>query len=226
MAKGALGATATALLGFIFGEPLPSLAAGSAYSPSAPPATAEPAFLPARAAAFGAARTGSMFAFAPFIGAALALLLERPFGQRLDGRGGVLMLAGILLHLAESHGHEHSHEALDHEHAHWHDDGHHEHRHEPMPEGVHSHRHRHEPLRHKAIHTCPTCITGIGIESRPASGVRRQRRRPTPVGTRTDFGAVQPDPCGRVTGQVREALASIGVHHMSGHLRAKAGAAD
>ena len=102
--------------------------------------------------AFGAARTGSVFAFAPFIGAAFAVLLgERPAGWMM-ALGSGLMLAGVLLHLAESHGHEHAHEALEHEHAHRHDDGHHEHRHEPMPEGAHSHGHRHEPLHHVHPH--------------------------------------------------------------------------
>jgi hypothetical protein len=66
--------------------------------------------------------------------------------------GIALMLARVLLHLAESHGHEHAHEALEHEHAHRHDDGHHDHAHEPMPKGAHSHRHRHEPLQHAHPH--------------------------------------------------------------------------
>lgn len=153
MAKGALGATATALLGFIFGEPLPSLAAAlGLFAIGATGYGLSLRFYLLAQRAFGAARTGSVFAFAPFIGAALALLLGDRSASGWMAVGGVLMLAGILLHLAESHGHEHSHEALDHEHAHWHDDGHHEHRHEPMPEGVHSHRHRHEPLRHSHPH--------------------------------------------------------------------------
>jgi hypothetical protein len=102
--------------------------------------------------AFGAARTGSVFAFAPFIGAGLAVLLgDRSAGWLMAG-GGVLMLAGILLHLAESHAHEHEHDALEHEHAHRHDDGHHDHAHDPMPAGPHSHWHRHEPTRHSHAH--------------------------------------------------------------------------
>ena len=102
--------------------------------------------------AFGAARTGSVFAFAPFIGAAAALLLgDRSAGWPM-AVGGVLMLAGVALHLAESHGHEHEHEVLDHEHAHRHDDGHHDHAHDPMPAGEHSHRHRHASIRHAHAH--------------------------------------------------------------------------
>jgi drug/metabolite transporter (DMT)-like permease len=102
--------------------------------------------------AFGAARTGSVFAFAPFIGALAALALgDRSAGWPM-ALGGVLMLAGVALHLAESHGHEHAHEPLDHEHAHRHDDGHHDHAHEQMPVGEHSHRHQHAPRRHAHAH--------------------------------------------------------------------------
>jgi hypothetical protein len=50
--------------------------------------------------------------------------------------GSGLMMAGVVLHLAESHGYEHSPETLEHEHAHRHDDGYHGHSHEPMPAGV------------------------------------------------------------------------------------------
>ena len=102
--------------------------------------------------AFGAARTGSVFAFAPFIGAALAIALGDRSFTALMLLGSLLMLAGVVLHLAESHAHEHAHEAFDHEHAHRHDDGHHTHTHDPMPVGPHSHRHRHEPLRHSHAH--------------------------------------------------------------------------
>lgn len=102
--------------------------------------------------AFGAARTGSVFSFAPFIGAALALALgDRAWGG-LTLAGSALMLAGIVLHLAESHDHPHDHEAVEHEHAHRHDDGHHVHSHTPMPAGEHSHVHRHPAVRHAHAH--------------------------------------------------------------------------
>jgi ABC-type nickel/cobalt efflux system permease component RcnA len=102
--------------------------------------------------AFGAARTGSVFAFAPFVGAALAFALgERQAGGWMVA-GALLMLAGIALHLAERHAHEHVHEPMEHEHAHTHDDGHHAHRHDPMPAGAHSHWHRHEPTTHAHPH--------------------------------------------------------------------------
>ncbi|MEP6826038.1 MAG: EamA/RhaT family transporter, partial [Ramlibacter sp.] len=102
--------------------------------------------------AFGVARTGSVFAFAPFIGALGAFAMgERTAGILLP-IGGVLMLAGVLLHLAERHQHPHLHEALSHEHAHRHEDGHHAHTHDPVVEGSHSHAHLHAPARHAHAH--------------------------------------------------------------------------
>ena len=101
---------------------------------------------------FGAARTGSVFAFAPFIGALAAFALgERAVSPYL-ALGGLLMLLGVVLHLAESHGHEHTHEMMQHEHAHSHNDGHHDHSHERMPAGEHSHMHRHTPVTHGHAH--------------------------------------------------------------------------
>lgn len=101
---------------------------------------------------FGAARTGSVFAVAPFIGALVAFLLgERGFSLWL-GAASILMFIGIYLHTTERHSHLHPHEGLDHEHAHRHDDGHHTHMHEAMPERAHSHGHRHEPLVHDHDH--------------------------------------------------------------------------
>ena len=102
--------------------------------------------------AFGAARTGSVFAFAPFIGAAFAVALGDRSASVLLLLGSALMLAGVVLHLAESHAHAHDHEALEHEHAHRHDDGHHDHAHGVMPVGEHSHWHRHAPMRHAHPH--------------------------------------------------------------------------
>jgi drug/metabolite transporter (DMT)-like permease len=152
-AKAVLGAVATALLAVLFGESIPPtgamigllLVGATGYGLSL-------RFYLLAQRAFGAARTGSVFAFAPFIGAALAVALgDRSVGL-LMGAGGALMLAGVILHLAESHSHEHEHEATEHEHAHRHDDGHHNHVHEPMPHGEHSHAHRHKPMRHSHPH--------------------------------------------------------------------------
>jgi hypothetical protein len=101
----------------------------------------------------GAARTGAYFSTAPFIGAALSLLM---FGEPLTVRLGVaagLMGLGVWLHLTERHEHEHAHEAMDHAHRHAHDE-HHQHAHDPDdPEGEpHTHWHHHGPLRHKHPH--------------------------------------------------------------------------
>ena len=153
MVKALLGATATLLLAVLFGEPLPS--AGAALALFAIGATGyglSLRFYLLAQRAFGAARTGSVFAFAPFIGAAFAVALGDRSVSGLMALGSALMLAGVLLHLAESHGHEHAHDGLEHEHAHRHDDGHHDHVHDPMPAGDHSHQHRHEPLQHAHAH--------------------------------------------------------------------------
>ncbi len=153
LAKAALGGSASAALALALGEPLPAaapalalLAVGlSAYGLSL-------RFYLLAQRAIGAARTGSVFAFAPFIGAALAIGLGDRSPGPLLWLGGGLMLAGVLLHLAESHSHVHEHPPLDHEHAHRHDDGHHDHDHQPMPDGEHSHRHQHAPQQHAHAH--------------------------------------------------------------------------
>ena len=153
LTKAMLGATATTLLAVGFGESLP--APGAALGLFAVGATGyglSLRFYLLAQRAFGAARTGSVFAFAPFIGAALAVALGDQSTSWLMAGGCALMLAGVVLHLAESHGHEHEHEVQEHEHAHRHDDGHHEHVHIPMPPSAHSHWHRHEPLRHVHPH--------------------------------------------------------------------------
>lgn len=153
LCKAALGGSATTLLAWLAGEAAPTpLAAAGLLLVGATGYGLSLRFYLLAQRAFGAARTGSVFAFAPFIGAVVAIAL----GDRSAGTGlamaSVLMLAGVLLHLAESHGHEHEHEALEHEHAHVHDDGHHNHGHDPMPAGSHSHRHSHEPMRHSHAH--------------------------------------------------------------------------
>ena len=153
MVKALLGASATVLLAVALGEPLPP--AGTALALFAIGATGyglSLRFYLLAQRAFGAARTGSVFAFAPFIGAALAVVLGDRSVSGLMALASVLMLAGVVLHLAESHDHEHAHDALEHEHAHRHDHGHHEHVRDPMPAGEHSHWHGHEPLRHAHAH--------------------------------------------------------------------------
>jgi len=103
-------------------------------------------------ARIGAARTASVFALAPFVGAFVAW----SFGDRALGWGGALSVPlfalGAYLHLTERHQHTHRHEELEHEHAHRHDDGHHLHTHDPAVSGEHTHRHRHEALEHDHDH--------------------------------------------------------------------------
>jgi drug/metabolite transporter (DMT)-like permease len=153
MTKALLGATATAALAMAFGESLPSATAALALvAIGATGYGLSLRFYLLAQRAFGAARTGSVFAFAPFIGATLALALGDRSGSGLMALGSGLMLAGVVLHLAESHGHEHEHEPLAHEHAHRHDDGHHQHEHAVVPAGEHSHAHRHAPQRHAHPH--------------------------------------------------------------------------
>jgi drug/metabolite transporter (DMT)-like permease len=155
--KSALGASVSTLLALIFGESLPSLTAALAlFTVGAGGYGLSLRFYLLAQRAFGAARTGSVFAFAPFIGALGAFA----FGDRSMGWimlvAGVLMLAGVALHLMESHSHPHTHEVLEHEHAHSHDpkqaDAHHLHTHDVLPKGMHSHPHKHNPMQHAHPH--------------------------------------------------------------------------
>ena len=153
LAKSTLGAVATVSLALLFGEPMPTITATAALLAIGATGYGLSLRLYLLAQrAFGAGRTGSVFAFAPFIGALAAFALGSRSGTWMLAAGGALMLAGVVLHLFESHGHAHEHEALAHEHAHSHDDGHHLHIHQPMPRGPHSHAHQHEPLQHAHPH--------------------------------------------------------------------------
>ncbi|VTU21561.1 carboxylate/amino acid/amine transporter [Variovorax sp. PBL-H6] len=153
LGKAVMGAAATTVLAFVFGDPLPTFGAAVAlFLVGASGYGLSLRFYLLAQRAFGAARTGSVFAFAPFIGAALAIALGDRSGTWVMAAGGVFMMLGVVIHLAESHGHEHHHEPLVHEHAHSHDDGHHTHVHDVMPAGQHSHQHTHEPVNHSHAH--------------------------------------------------------------------------
>lgn len=101
----------------------------------------------------GTARTGAYFSTAPFVGAALSLLLfaEHPTG--MFWLAGALMALGVWLHVSERHTHEHTHAALVHNHRHRHDE-HHQHTHDFPWDGnePHTHPHVHEPLIHSHPH--------------------------------------------------------------------------
>lgn len=79
--------------------------------------------------ALGAARTSGYFAIAPFLGAAVSLLLGSTV-PKWFWLGALLMSIGVFLHLTEHHDHEHGHgnDVPAHEHAHFPDAEHwHEH---------------------------------------------------------------------------------------------------
>lgn len=101
----------------------------------------------------GTARTGAYFSTAPFLGAILAVaIFAEPVTIQLAA-AGLLMAAGVWLHLAERHEHEHAHELLEHEHRHLHDEHHrHEHAAGDPPGEPHTHRHRHGRLVHAHAH--------------------------------------------------------------------------
>ena len=101
----------------------------------------------------GAARTGSYFSVAPFIGALASLLwLGDTVGAGFWLASG-LMALGVWLHLTERHEHEHTHEPMEHSHAHVHDE-HHQHAHDFDWDGrePHLHHHKHPAMTHKHPH--------------------------------------------------------------------------
>ncbi|NHZ82272.1 EamA family transporter [Massilia sp. CCM 8695] len=101
----------------------------------------------------GTARTGAYFSAAPFVGAAISLIMLAEAPGATFWIAAALMGGGIWLHLTESHGHEHEHEAMEHLHAHSHD-GHHQHEHDFEWDGSepHAHPHQHVPQRHAHPH--------------------------------------------------------------------------
>lgn len=100
----------------------------------------------------GAARTGSIFALAPFVGAALSWSLGHRSLSAWTLGSALLFAAGVLLHATERHRHRHAHPEVTHDHAHRHDDGHHDHVHDPPFVGEHAHPHRHRYVEHDHEH--------------------------------------------------------------------------
>lgn len=101
----------------------------------------------------GTARTGAYFSTAPFVGAALAILLLGEAAPAPFWLAAFLMGIGVWLHLTERHGHTHTHDALAHSHAHEHD-AHHRHEHDLPCSGSepHTHPHTHAPITHSHRH--------------------------------------------------------------------------
>jgi drug/metabolite transporter (DMT)-like permease len=152
-AKGGLGAAITGCLALAFREPWPSsaqalgllLCGATGYGLSLR------LYLSAQRR-MGAARTASVFAVGPFIGAGLGWLLGdhgAGFGTAL---GALAFGIGVYLHATERHSHRHLHTATDHEHPHRHDDGHHGHVHDPPVLGEHTHAHHHDRIEHDHEH--------------------------------------------------------------------------
>ncbi len=100
----------------------------------------------------GTGRTGSIFALAPFFGAALSFALGDRSGGLAVAAAGILFAGGVFLHATERHEHHHAHQAMSHEHMHRHDDGHHDHVHDPPFTGAHSHPHDHAAIAHSHEH--------------------------------------------------------------------------
>jgi len=101
---------------------------------------------------WGTARTGSVFATAPFVGAVVSVFLLKEPLTWLTIVAGITMAVGVYCLTTETHAHEHTHEPLEHDHAHVHDE-HHQHAH-IGDEGLepHSHVHVHAVLTHSHAH--------------------------------------------------------------------------
>ena len=100
----------------------------------------------------GAAHEAAVFATAPFVGAAFAIVA---LGAPLTASvlvAAAIMATGVALLLTAHHRHVHTHEPLDHDHRHTHDDGHHLHHHTPAVVGAHAHAHTHRPINHAHPH--------------------------------------------------------------------------
>jgi drug/metabolite transporter (DMT)-like permease len=152
-AKGFVGATFTFAAALVLGEPSPSaIAVASLLACGATGYGLSLRLYLLAQRRIGAGRTGSVFALAPFVGAALGYAL----GDRAAGAWTVAAAAlfggGVWLHVTERHGHHHVHEPVDHDHPHRHDDGHHDHVHDPPVDGEHAHPHSHDRLAHAHEH--------------------------------------------------------------------------
>jgi drug/metabolite transporter (DMT)-like permease len=152
-AKAALGATATCAIALARGEPWPApgpLAALVACGATGYGLSLRLYLLAQRR--IGAGRTGSVFALAPFVGAA-AGWASGGGGLGAWGLAAIALFAlGVALHVTERHEHAHVHEPVEHSHPHRHDDGHHTHAHDPPVDGEHTHVHHHERLEHAHAH--------------------------------------------------------------------------
>jgi drug/metabolite transporter (DMT)-like permease len=105
--------------------------------------------------ALGAARTSALFAAAPFVGAAIAVLVFREAPHLLFFLALPLMMVGAYQLFQENHEHAHEHPTFEHEHSHTHTCRHHIHEHGEdldRAEEWHCHRHIHQPMKHAHAH--------------------------------------------------------------------------
>lgn len=100
----------------------------------------------------GAARTGSVFAVAPFVAALASSIVAWETPPTSLFVAAVPIAIGVWIHATERHAHRHRHAAEEHDHAHTHDDGHHDHVHDPPFVGEHRHPHAHAEIEHAHDH--------------------------------------------------------------------------
>jgi drug/metabolite transporter (DMT)-like permease len=151
--KATIGAALSATIGCLLSEPLPTgLAALALLACGATGYGLSLRFYLLAQRTLGAARTASVFAVAPFVGAACAFGMGERSAGPWFALASALFAFAVYLHVTERHGHLHAHARLEHEHAHRHDDGHHEHRHEFSVAGEHSHLHEHDETVHDHPH--------------------------------------------------------------------------
>jgi drug/metabolite transporter (DMT)-like permease len=152
-AKGVMGATLSLAMAWTMGElPVPRTAAAGLLACGLTGYGMSLRMYLLAQRKIGAARTGSIFALGPFVGAGLALLWGDRTGGPILYVAAALFAIGAYLHLSEQHEHAHSHEAATHEHPHTHDDDHHTHEHDPPFRGEHTHPHHHEERSHAHPH--------------------------------------------------------------------------
>ncbi|HYZ16465.1 MAG TPA: EamA family transporter [Candidatus Acidoferrum sp.] len=164
-AKCAAGASGSALLALATREPFPGAAPALALLATGAVGYGASLLWYVRAQrSFGVARTASVFAAAPFVGAALALAFGERGGGIAFACGAAAIGVGVWLHVSEKHEHVHRHAPLEHEHAHRHDDEHHaDHEHAATIAGSHNHPHTHRMLVHAHPHA-PDLHHGHGHE--------------------------------------------------------------
>jgi drug/metabolite transporter (DMT)-like permease len=153
MIKGVVAGTTNLALGLAVGGQLPSPAtSAAALAVGAASYGASLVLFILALRHIGTARTAAHFGTAPFVGAALSLLLLGEPMSILFVAALALMVAATWLVVSEHHEHEHTHEPLEHAHEHVHDEHHrHDHAGDEGPE-PHAHAHRHDPVRHTHPH--------------------------------------------------------------------------